>query len=281
MRKKMCLGLITVGATMALAQPPGGGERGGPRMMNPLFAALDKNSDGVLSADEIKGAAASLKTLDKDGDGQLAAAEVRPPMPAMRMDRRMNVDTNNGADELVTTLMAFDKNGDGQLSRDEVPERMQGMFDRGDKNKDGLLTRDEIQQLSSAQARPQQQEREGPRGGFNRPDPLFTALDLNADGIISADEMRQAPASLAKLDKNGDGQITMDEIRPTRGGPNPDDMIERMFSEFDTNHDGKLSKAEAPERMQPMFDRADTNHDGFLTKDEMKAAFTSQRGREQ
>jgi cytochrome c2 len=55
------------------------------------------------------------------------------------------------SDEMVKTLMAFDKDGDGKLSRSEVPERMQGLFDRGDTNKDGFLTREEIRKLASTQ----------------------------------------------------------------------------------------------------------------------------------
>ncbi|HTI73112.1 MAG TPA: phospholipid-binding protein, partial [Candidatus Limnocylindria bacterium] len=49
------------------------------------------------------------------------------------------------------------------------------------------------------------------------------ALDLNHDGVIDADEIAQASASLKKLDKNGDGKLTPDELRPPRpagpGGP--------------------------------------------------------------
>ena len=55
-------------------------------------------------------------------------------------------------DEIVTELLAFDRNGDGQLSRDEVPERMQGLFARGDANQDGVLSRDELRQLAVAQS---------------------------------------------------------------------------------------------------------------------------------
>lgn len=36
------------------------------------------------------------------------------------------------------------------------------------------------------------------------------------------------------------------------------------IAQFDTDKDGKVSKAEAPERMQQFFDRVDTNSDGFL-----------------
>lgn len=46
--------------------------------------------------------------------------------------------------------------------------------------------------------------------------PLVTALDLNGDDIIDADELTKAGESLKKLDKNGDGKLTPDEIRPAR-----------------------------------------------------------------
>ena len=58
--------------------------------------------------------------------------------------------------------------------------------------------------------------RDGRPDGNRRPVPPFmVALDLDRDGVLSADEIRQAPESLLKLDKNGDGQLTLDEIRPT------------------------------------------------------------------
>lgn len=55
--------------------------------------------------------------------------------------------------------------------------------------------------------------------------PIITALDTNGDGVISADEIANASASLMKLDKNGDGKLTMDEMMPPRpprdgNGPN-------------------------------------------------------------
>lgn len=50
------------------------------------------------------------------------------------------------------------------------------------------------------------------------PSPVATALDLNHDGMIDADEIIHAPQSLAGLDQNGDGKITRDEFR---GGAKP------------------------------------------------------------
>ena len=54
----------------------GGEGRGGPPRRDPLLAALDRDGDGALSADEIAAAPAALKTLDANGDGSLALEEV-------------------------------------------------------------------------------------------------------------------------------------------------------------------------------------------------------------
>ena len=43
---------------------------------------------------------------------------------------------------------------------------------------------------------------------------MLAALDLNKDGVLSAEELAAAPASLRTLDKNHDGQLTADELRP-------------------------------------------------------------------
>src|SRR5205823_950860 len=55
---------------------PGRGGPPGPPRRDALFAALDKDGDGALSADEIAAAPASLKTLDANGDGILTIEEV-------------------------------------------------------------------------------------------------------------------------------------------------------------------------------------------------------------
>jgi hypothetical protein len=56
----------------------------------------------------------------------------------------------------------------------------------------------------------------GPGHGHHPPPPLETALDTNKNGIIDADEIANAPASLKKLDKNGDGKLEPEEYRPQR-----------------------------------------------------------------
>ncbi len=50
-----------------------------------------------------------------------------------------------------------------------------------------------------------------------------------------------------------------------------------IIKENDKNGDGKLSKEETPERMQPFFDRLDASKDGFLDKEELAKLGTMRR----
>lgn len=55
-----------------------------------------------------------------------------------------------------------------------------------------------------------------------------------------------------------------------------------LMARFDTDHDGRLSRTEAPPRLAQRFDTLDRNRDGFLTPDELRAAAEKVfRGRKQ
>ncbi|MEI7929596.1 MAG: YHYH protein, partial [Verrucomicrobiales bacterium] len=51
--------------------------------------------------------------------------------------------------------------------------------------------------------------------------PLLTAIDLNKDGVLDADEVAKAADSLKSLDKDGDGKLTAVEFRPAFAAPSP------------------------------------------------------------
>lgn len=249
-----------LGATAAVGWSQGPQQQ--PRM---VLNALDTDHDGKLSAAEIKTAPANLLTLDRNGDGQLTSDEL-----SGRPD-------NAGAapDELVKQLMGFDKNGKGYLVPADVPERMQGLFKRADANHDGKLTPEEIHGLSAHQGMPVGlAPTPGRAAGAFRLDPLLNALDTNHDGMISAGEIAAATASLLTLDKNADGEITADEMRVRQ--QTPEERADHMLDEWDTNKDGRVSQAEAPERMVSQFGSIDKNGDGFLDREELIAYFKTQ-----
>lgn len=136
-------------------QRPGGAEF---MRMFPIIAALDADSDGIISEKEISNATAALKKLDTNKDGKLVAEEIMPRPPQFGGPRgprgpesqnggqRLggSGSPDNNTDTLVDRIMRNDKNGDGKLSRDEVSGRLSSIFNRADKNKDGVATKDEL-----------------------------------------------------------------------------------------------------------------------------------------
>ncbi|MFT4177773.1 MAG: hypothetical protein QM627_14135 [Luteolibacter sp.] len=101
--------------------------------------------------------------------------------------------------------------------------------------------------------------------------PITKALDKDANGELSAEEIAGASEALLTLDKNGDGKLSEDEIRPVRQprGETPQQIAHQMIESLDKNNDHKLSADELPARMKPMMERLDTDKDGFLTEEEI------------
>lgn len=289
--KAVCVGGAVLAAGLVLAQEGPRGFGRGPGGVSPLVRALDADADGAVSAKEMKAAPGALKKLDKNNDGNLNEDEVRPEFGGREgrgPEGRGEAPGAGGAspDELLQTLLAFDKNKDGKLQKDEVPERMQGLFTRGDTNKDGILTTAEIRGLATTQAasapdRGGRGEGRGEGGGMMRMDPIAAALDSNHDGSISSAEIKNAPAALKALDKNDDGQLSGEEIRPNfgrgrggrMGGGSPEEMASRIMQQMDTNRDGKLSRDEMSDGpFGELFERADSNKDGFVSPAELQTA---------
>lgn len=167
---------------------------------------------------------------------------------------------------------------DKVMTRAEVSAHVRAMFARLDTNRDGYLTREE---LNAGRARMAGMHGEmgahGHHGGAAMPDraAMFDRLDANHDGMISRQEYMAARPEVRER-----RMIVM------RGGNAPEGaampgmkrmhmmmiggMGERLFAQGDTNHDGRLSLAEAEAVALAHFDRADRNHDGRITPDERR-----------
>ncbi|GIW95622.1 MAG: hypothetical protein KatS3mg110_3663 [Pirellulaceae bacterium] len=120
-------------------------------------------------------------------------------------------------------------------------------------------------------------------GLVKRDDRLFTLLDLNQDGRLSARELLAAEKLLADADRNKDGVVEVDElpagwrvvlVRGTGGPPRPimtDAVANRggpaWFAAMDTNGDGDVSVNEflGP---QELFDTLDLDGDRLLSVEE-------------
>ena len=133
--------------------PGGRGEPGRPPMPNPLVAALDKDGDREISAEELLAATASLLTLDKNIDGKLTDDEMRPPRPDGGFPNDGFEGRGHGPEgegppgrgrgpgaggpmgppnpeRLVEHAMHFDADGDGKLDREELTKFAQEFTSR-------------------------------------------------------------------------------------------------------------------------------------------------------
>ncbi|HEX2473516.1 MAG TPA: hypothetical protein VHK01_02150 [Lacipirellulaceae bacterium] len=123
----------------------------------------------------------------------------------------------------------------------------------------------------------------GPRGMLGPPNAMFSAIDADSDGKITARELRRAAIQLKKLDVDKDGNITLAEVSP-RGGPGgpeapgggPAQFIDEIMQN-DKNNDGKLSAREIPDHLKPMLDGADQNNDRAIDRAELTAAMENMR----
>ena len=100
------------------------------------FDAIDANSDGFLTQDEMSAhRAAKLAKNDTDGDGALSKDEMRAAMTA-KMETRL--------DHMFDKK---DKNSDGKLDASEMSGRAMHMFDKIDKDGDGKISREEVKKM--------------------------------------------------------------------------------------------------------------------------------------
>jgi EF-hand domain pair/EF hand len=102
------------------------------------------------------------------------------------------------------------------------------------------------------------------------------SADANRDGAISKPELIAFRASnFARLDRDGNGVLTRSDIPAFMSRLNANLDFDSLMTQFDTNNDGKVSRAEFVNGPTVVFDAADANHDGLLTTAERQAAINA------
>jgi len=194
------------------------------------------------------------------------------------------------AQDRAALFAQLDTNHDGYVSLDEVPAAQRAKFERLLK----LAGKEQEQKLNKAlfegAVKADKSGGDATAPGVEPSGDLFTTFDANKDGVAQADEVAESQqAAFERLLKNGDidgdGKLSREEYtastkatetprQPGRGGGAPGQFrtsgpaTRELFARMDRNSDGKLSKDEAPPRMQENFDRIDANGDGGISPEE-------------
>lgn len=132
-------------AAMALAWAPAGpavAQDHGSRFLDRLFATMDADGSGAISAAEGEAAAVKMfERRDANGDGSLSEAEFRSHKSRGQASAER---AQKLADFKVRRFAAADRNGDGRVAAEEFFAAAQERFSATDHNRDGQVTWDEI-----------------------------------------------------------------------------------------------------------------------------------------
>ena len=109
----------------------------------------------------------------------------------------------------------------------------------------------------------------------------FAEADTNKDGVLNGDEVSDYFANniFTERDSNSDGRITKAEWNPEMKAAEA-----KTFGEIDLDKDGAITLAEAKAHARKSgtyrnaFKEADTNKDGAVTREEATAYYASKEG---
>lgn len=177
---------------MRAGDPPGG--RFGSDTLSALLS--------TQSVDEVAGSV--MEAGDADGDGLLSAEEISTALSAKASD-----ETANKSALAAKIVAALDGDGDGSLSTSELSTAIS----------DAATRASEWQQAQGSRSHPP-----GPPPSADGASGVFESLDVNRDGVVSAEEMAGAGGSagaeatsvagdlIKTSDQDGDGALSGGEF---------------------------------------------------------------------
>lgn len=266
----------------------------------PVFRILDRDEDGIVSADELKNAYPTLLRYDRNGDEILTYEEI-----AVGAERTPIDPTAPSLPPLIPladimglrnpeALLALDQDGNGVFDKDDVAKlatatpdlQLTVSFDTVDQSKSKIdfvsgpesvtpVVRAEsvtlpltnaLLEVSAVVAEVDAESDQISIGAVRDGYPILPALDLDNDGRLSIREMRQVGPQLAGFDSNNDGAISLDEIPGTfRVSFGLGATVHEHLTTVRSIHPPPIGpKVEPP----GWFVRSDGNQDGDLTPKE-------------
>lgn len=179
-----------------------------------LFQRLDANHDSTVTKDEFTaGFTVLFEKVDADDNGSVSKGEAAKAREAMA-----GAIKEKGRTKALEHFGKMDTNGDGALSSGEWKGRPEG-FAKLDADHNGSVSKDEflggLSKLAGAIKDRWQ------AGGIS--EAMWKRADTNNDGAISTDEWNASVANLfTKLDRNGDGVLSAaDRSQGGAGPPQP------------------------------------------------------------
>ena len=229
----------------------------------PLFARLDINSDGRLSAEELTGALRTLKKLDLDDDETISAAELNPIA-----NNQFAVNQQQNAARTATTSPFLGTGSDEPITKQV--RRLIEKYDSVDPLKSGVEGAKVRNQKLSARE-------------LGLSTDAFARYDGDGDGQLEFDELRQfltSPPTTVVVTVNLDAPQPVMATSPfadfqEKLKPTPDGAanINLGTTQLSLIRGGSFQMGSAEPLIKPQFMASDADANGYLDKAEAERAF--------